>query len=219
MKLSTRLQAIYEMVSENAIVADVGCDHAFLPCALILDKKIMKAYACDINEEPLKQALKSIQYYNLENQIQVILSNGLENVPSDATTLVIAGMGFETIKMILENSFNKLNQFTEIIIQSNRDLDKVRKYISEHNFKIMNEVCVLEDHFYQIIKFAPTYDSSLNEQELSFGRKMKKDETFYSMWKYNREKYRNILDKLEPTNEKYTYFSTLIENIDKEIGS
>lgn len=219
MKLSARLQAIYEMVKENTVVADVGCDHAFLPCALILNKKIIKAYACDVNEEPLKQAKKSIQYYNLDSQIQVVLSDGIANVPSDATTLVIAGMGYETIKMILENGFDQLSQFSEIIIQSNRDVDKIRKYINDKHFKIIEERCVFEEHFYQIIKFSPVNDESLNEQELLFGRRMKKDESFYKMWEHNRKKYQNILDKLESKNEKYLYFDKLIKDINNEIGS
>ena len=45
--LSKRLKAAYDMVSEGSVVADVGCDHAFLSIALVSSGKSPEAFACD----------------------------------------------------------------------------------------------------------------------------------------------------------------------------
>ena len=37
MKLSKRLAAIKQFVLKDSILADIGCDHAYLPCACVLD--------------------------------------------------------------------------------------------------------------------------------------------------------------------------------------
>ena len=42
-KLSDRLQTIYDMVSFNNVVADIGSDHALLPIALVSSGKVTRA--------------------------------------------------------------------------------------------------------------------------------------------------------------------------------
>ncbi|MDF9824434.1 tRNA (adenine22-N1)-methyltransferase [Breznakia sp. PF5-3] len=217
MKLSKRLQAIYDLVDEKAIVGDIGCDHALLSCALVLNEKASKVYACDINEEPLQQARKSIQYYKLEDQIEIIQCDGLDMLPSDVDTIVIAGMGYETIKSILDKHPEKLKGCNKIIIQSNRDVEKIRKYVSDHHYHIQSEQCVFDLHYYQIIVFDCSNDSELNKKELLFGRRMIKDNVFLQMWFSNLKKYESILGKLSEKNEKYQIIYDIINQIKEEI--
>ena len=108
MKLSKRLACIAGMVSKNSILADIGCDHGLLPISLIQQGVISKAYACDINPRPLQRAEEAIIQANCCGTISTILSDGLQQVPSDADCIVIAGMGFETIRNILENGIDRL---------------------------------------------------------------------------------------------------------------
>ena len=52
MKLSKRLQAIADLIvkyKQGEILADIGTDHAYLPCYLVNENIIDKAYACDIS--------------------------------------------------------------------------------------------------------------------------------------------------------------------------
>ena len=102
-KLSERLMACAEFVNSENIV-DIGTDHAKLPIWLVKNNIIKYAYACDINRFSLEKSRKNIQKYNLDEKIKVFYSDGLSNVSENiAETIVIAGLGGETIKNILKN--------------------------------------------------------------------------------------------------------------------
>lgn len=218
MNLSKRLSALCAFVDEKDIVADIGCDHAQLCCALVQDKNIPKAYAYDIAHGPLQQARKNIEYYKLENKIFPVLSDGLENLVDDATCIVIAGMGFETVAHILNEGINKLNG-KKIIIQVNRDVEGLRQWISDHHYRILNERCVLDEHYYQIIVFDTTNDISLNEFEINFGKKMNYDFDFYSFWKFNLSKYEKILRSLSTEHSRYQVIFSKMKQIYELFGS
>lgn len=202
MKLSKRLNALYALVKEDDIIADIGCDHAQLCCRLVSEKNIAKAYACDVAQGPLLQAQKNIEHYNLQDRIQTVLSDGLDNLAEDVTCIVVAGMGFETVCQILDKNIDKLKK-RRCIIQVNRDVEGLRKWISDHHYHIQNEFCVLDEHYYQIIEFDTTSDQPLVEKEIIFGRRMKHDFDFYSNWKFNLSKYEKILRGLEMDHSRY----------------
>lgn len=220
MKLSTRLLALAHCIDDNAIVADIGCDHAQLCIKLVLDGKCQKAYACDINEGPLQQARKNVEYYNLSDKISICLSDGLNSVSEDVTHVVIAGMGFETIQTILNQNLDKCHENRTFVVQSNTDVEGLRHWISEHNFKITKEFVLREEqHFYQMIVFQCCYDDALNEEEIRFGKVMRKDLAFYSMWKYRLAKLEQVLASLPNNHEKYQDTLNEMLYIYKEFGS
>lgn len=218
MKLNKRLNALYEAVDDGAVVADIGCDHAQLCIQLILNGKCKQAYACDLNEGPLKQAKKNIEYYKLQDKIIPCLSNGLAAVNDDVTVVVIAGMGFETIQSILEAHPKKLDQ-RKFIIQSNTDVEKLRKWISNHHYKLLEERVVYDEHYYQILSFNCEYDDPLTESEIRFGRKMIRDFAFYSMWKYRLSKYEKILRGLEEQQPRHIEILKEMHFIYETLGS
>ena len=53
MKLSKRLSKIVEMTPPCLSVADVGTDHGYVPCALLLADKVKRVIASDVNRKPL----------------------------------------------------------------------------------------------------------------------------------------------------------------------
>ena len=58
MKLSKRLELLAYLVEKHKkgnILADIGTDHAYLPCYLIEKNIIDKAYACDVAKGPLRR--------------------------------------------------------------------------------------------------------------------------------------------------------------------
>ena len=218
MKLSKRLSVLASYVEKGDIVADIGCDHAQLCCYLILENIVEKAYACDIAEGPLLQAKKSIESYHLENSIDTVLSDGLKNVSDDVTCIVIAGMGFETVAHILNDGLSKI-QGKRVIVQVNRDVEGLRKWISDHNYRIIKEKTVLDEHYYQIIVFDCEYDDCLNEEEILFGKRMEKDIEFYSNWKFKLSKYEKILRQMDSTNPRYNEILHNMKQIYNLFGS
>ena len=53
MQISKRLQSLAGLVTNDDIVADIGCDHALLDIYLVQNNIVPKVLASDINENAL----------------------------------------------------------------------------------------------------------------------------------------------------------------------
>lgn len=140
------------MVDSKAVVYDIGCDHALLDIYLTLYNK-NRCVASDINENALKGASENIKKYDLKQEIEVVLSDGLRNLKLvDNSTVIICGMGSSNILKILDNE--QVDKIDTLIIQSNTELYNIRKKIVKLGFYIDDEKVVLERGiYYVIIKF------------------------------------------------------------------
>lgn len=102
-QLSPRLRSVADLVPQNAVLADIGTDHGFLPIYLLQRNQIKRAVAADLREGPLSKAKANTEKYGLSDRMEFRLCDGLSAVkPEDADTISIAGMGGETIAQILE---------------------------------------------------------------------------------------------------------------------
>ncbi|MBR4706588.1 MAG: SAM-dependent methyltransferase, partial [Pseudobutyrivibrio sp.] len=102
-KLSDRLQIVYDMVPKCDSVADVGCDHGYLTIALLENNKAKTAVAMDVNKGPLQSAKANVTSAGFGKQTDFRLSNGLEKLStSEADVICICGMGGALIKRILD---------------------------------------------------------------------------------------------------------------------
>ena len=167
--LSTRLQMIFNIIPNNSTVVDVGCDHAYLAIELIKQKKSSKVYALDNKKGPLNQAKINIEQEELSSQIDLVLMNGLSDFREKADTIVIAGMGVETAIEILENSYQDVNQFSQIIIQVNKNTDRIREWIAKKGYFILDEDICFEDFYYQVVVFTAIKKGSYLQEELLLG--------------------------------------------------
>ncbi len=104
-RLSNRLQAVASWIAPCGTVADVGTDHGYLSVWLLQTHTAQRVIASDIHAGPLDRARRSAAEYSLENAIRFELCDGLQFAGADAAdTVVIAGMGGETIIAILEGA-------------------------------------------------------------------------------------------------------------------
>lgn len=209
MRISKRIKAIERLIPSGSILADIGCDHAYLDCLAIQNKKCIKCYACDIAQGPLECAKKTIQEMNCESSVFPILSDGLKQVPSDANVCVIAGMGFETMKLILEG--RDLSQFHTLILQANCDVQDLRRFMIENNFKITHEEIIHEGHYYTILVCVPGNDE-YSEEDFIFG-KFNEGKEFVDYWNFRKNRIKQILPQLnnEKQIEEFTSLYNLIE--------
>jgi len=168
MKISKRLKTISDLLSDNINVIDVGCDHALLDIYLFNNKKNINIIASDIKEGPLEQAKKNIEKYGCKN-IKVKKGNGIDTIESDTDTIVIAGMGGDTIIDILDNGKDKLDNIKSMVISPQSEWYKTRKFIVSLGFYIDEEV-MIEDKgkYYLIIRFVRG-SRTYNEKELEYG--------------------------------------------------
>lgn len=203
MALSKRLFSIFQMVEKGSVVADIGCDHGLLAIALVQEEICAKVYACDLRTGPLSRAKEAIQAAGLETKITTLLRNGIDDLPSEVDTIVIAGMGFDTIKMILEAHEETLSTYRRFIIQSNKHVEDLRRWISAHNYTILMEDIVEEEHFYQIISFNCKKSRPLSEDEILFGTCLEAHPLFLAYWHHQRRKQEMILSRMPKEHPKY----------------
>lgn len=205
-KLSTRLRTAASFIKEGSVFADIGSDHAYLPCYVCQHDDKARAIAGEISEGPYKSAIASVNHHNLSESIEVRLGDGLEVLDRDeADHIVIAGMGGTLIASILENGKEKLKRADRIITQPNVDERSVRKWFWENNYHISDE-CILEEsgHIYEVIvadKGPDTrgFDEIHVQKQLLFGPILltSKSILFHSKWKRELEKRLRVISQLK----------------------
>ena len=169
--LSPRLKLISDFVPLDSKVMDIGCDHGLLDIYLYQNRIVKKIIASDINLSALNNAIENIKANKLEKEIETRLSDGLENIHAEdeIDTLVIAGMGSNTIVNMLKKDIKKLDKIKTIIIQSNTKLEILRREIVKLNYYITDEA-IVEDNkkIYIVIKFIKGR-RKYTKKELYFG--------------------------------------------------
>jgi len=190
--LSKRLKKIASLVNEYKVVYDVGSDHALLPCFLVMNELSPKVYAGDNKKGPLDSARKNIEKYGLQDKVIPILGDGLENAPDDSEIVIISGMGYYTVEHILDNA--DVSKYSKFIVEVNKDTKLLRKYLSDHNFTIINEEIVFDDFYYQIIEFNSDYHEQYSLDEIEYGPVLfkKKSKEFTDFLNYQISKLEDI---------------------------
>lgn len=171
--LPPRLQAAANLVPRNEPLADIGTDHGQLPVWLILHGVIPFAVATDLRPGPLSKAQELAGRWNLgEDKLSFRLGNGLNTISSqEVSTIVIAGMGGETIAEILAAVPWTREPGHQYILQAMSGMDGLRRYLSMAGFCIIEEVLVEEGNtLYVILHAEPGGGKRLTEGEIWAGQ-------------------------------------------------
>ena len=209
--ISDRLAAIAYMIDKNKVVFDVGSDHGLLPCFLVESGISPKAYAGDIAVGPLNNAKENINKRGLTDVVIPVLSDGLEKASNDVDVVTISGMGYHTIKHILDSC--DVSRYQYFLVQSNNDVELLRKYISEHGYTIEDERIIYDDFYYQIIKFSADMHDPYTDLQIKYGPILlkKRDHMFLN---YLKEKHDKLVEINERANkEEYSITIKEIEDI------
>lgn len=147
MKISNRLQLLAHCLSKQKIIADIGSDHGYLCVYYMLYCNGKKAYACDINRNALNQAKQTLTK-NPSVAVELQCMDGIQQLHQDVQEIVIAGMGYDTIRSILENQEEKIARLDRIVIQCNKNLDKMQQFLSAIQLPIIETHLVFENGLY-----------------------------------------------------------------------
>ncbi len=151
MQIPKRLQVIGDLIPDGSYIADIGADHGLLEQYFVLHLENYHILAVENKEGPLS-ALRSAVCC-LKN-VDVSHSDGLNQVTSEYDTIVLAGMGGDTIIEIISRNKNKLKNVKKIIVDAHSFIPKVREAIIGFGFNIECEKLVFErNHYYNIISF------------------------------------------------------------------
>ena len=185
MKLSKRLQAIYDMVP-CGVLADVGSDHGKLIISLFQNGVISKGYAIENKKGPFDRLKKAIKENNASDGVIPMLSDGISDLPSDVDTVIIAGMGGFNIVEILKSHVRKLKNVSTIIVDAHKSIPEMRKQICKLGYVIADEEMVCEDNiYYEIIKFIAGEVGYLDDPDIEFGPIVRNEKSCTFKEKYN----------------------------------
>lgn len=209
--LDKRLQEVVNYIPEGSILADIGSDHAYVPCYLVQQGRVSRAIAGEVNRGPMEAALAQVQLIGATNQIDVRLGNGLAVLEKDeATCISICGMGGSLIRSILEDGKEKLGAVERLVLQPNVDGQHVRGWLLEAGFKLIAESIVEEnDKIYEVLvgeRGAETrYSEDAEERkwQLIFGPELitTRPEAFKLKWRREADKLDYVLGQMGEGNQ------------------
>ncbi len=155
-RIPKRMLAISAITDKTGVIADIGCDHAYISIDLIEKEKADKVIASDLREGPLRSARANIEAAGLSDRIELRLCSGLSGFrEGEADTILISGMGGMLIREILENGKKVVAGAKTLVLEPQSDLRVVRRYLRENGFIVVNEDMLKEGgKYYQIIKAA-----------------------------------------------------------------
>ena len=207
-KLSKRLEMVASFVPTGAIVADIGSDHAYLPCYLVHKGIATRAVAGEVVQGPYDSAVRQVRTEGLSGKITVRLADGLAAVEeADAVTAVtIAGMGGPLIVSILEKHPQALKTVTRLILQPNIHAKAIREWAVQHGWALQDEVILEEDGKVYEVLVLQRGSMDLTEAQTLLGPKLMntKSDVFVEKWSRevaNWQRVQQAIASAEPTAE------------------
>lgn len=205
--LSHRLQRVAEDIikysAEPIRLADIGSDHAYLPCHLALKQLIEFAVAGEVVEGPYLSAVNEVNNHNLNHMIEVRLGDGLNVLTEEDRVNVasICGMGGALIVDILQEGWQLGHRIPCLVLQPNIAESKVRQWLMDHQYQIVDEHMIHEhNRYYEIITARLTEEvHALTDDELIFGPFLlqEKSNTFIAKWEKELTKAQYIQASLD----------------------
>lgn len=153
LKLSKRLERVASYIPNGAIVADIGSDHAYLPCYIVLNGIVDKVIAGEVVDGPFKSALEQVEKLHLSDKIDVRKGDGLEVIAkNEVNCITIAGMGGSLITNILDAGKEKLHDDGRLVLQPNIGAEIIRKWLFNEGWELISEEILEEDgKIYEIL--------------------------------------------------------------------
>ena len=148
-KLTERLQKIYDQVRPGESVCDVGTDHGYVPLALLESGRSPKAIMSDISAGSLAKCkvnaeamLPSLAPFDLRQ------GSGIEVLESgEVDTVIMAGMGGMLISEILEKDYHHSHSFKRYILQPRKHVGRLRYWLLDNDFTVVHEDLAREGKF------------------------------------------------------------------------
>ncbi|MCB2292578.1 class I SAM-dependent methyltransferase [Clostridium algoriphilum] len=154
MELSIRLKTLASMIEPCVSAIDVGTDHGYIPIYLVKNGVIKNAIASDVNRGPVEKAKNNIAINNTQGQISCRLGSGLSTVKKGEVEIaIIAGMGGNLIRDILEDDLDVVRELKYVVLQPVQNAEVLREYLYNRGYDILDEeICYDDGKYYEIIK-------------------------------------------------------------------
>jgi tRNA (adenine22-N1)-methyltransferase len=152
-------------------VADVGTDHGALACALVQSGRVPRVVATDVAQGPLDRARARVLSCGLDAQVALRLGDGLGPIePGEVQTVVICGMGGETIGRILGGSAETLATVSRLVLSPHTAVPGLRRRLVSSGWTDV-DAALVEDrgHWYPVTAWERGQDA-WTEGDYRWGR-------------------------------------------------
>ena len=128
---------IASYVRQGEVAADIGTDHGFVPVWLLQNGVCPRVYATDIRSGPLKSAQEHAWKGGVADRLTLLLCDGLTLVPPESVdTVILAGMGGETMTGILEAAPWAAEK--HLILQPQSKPERLRRWMADSGLGVID---------------------------------------------------------------------------------
>ena len=224
LSLQPRLALLASLVPQGAVLADVGTDHGYIPVCLRQRGVIDRAIASDIGREPLEHARRTAEEYSVGG-IDLRLCAGLDAIaPEECDTVLIAGMGGETILGILEAAPWTHEGVHTLILQPQTKVDLLRCWLCGHGYRFLSETLVRDkEQLYVVFRVTAGTGQELSEADALTGLLLRSDPLYgeylsQHLIKLNRARDGLAVSSLADKEARIAHLENLIEEIERRKG-
>ena len=149
--------------------ADIGTDHAYLPCHLLRTNTCKHKIAADVSEKALARARENLTRQRLIDRADVMLADGLDAVNRKCGSISVMGMGGEFMGRILRKGQDRL-QGAVLVLGAHTELHLVRESIRDIGYHIVQErLCKAAGRFYVFWR-AEEGPTEMSSEDMRYGR-------------------------------------------------
>ncbi|MGR6836321.1 tRNA (adenine(22)-N(1))-methyltransferase [Syntrophomonas erecta] len=196
-----RLEAVASLVLPGEPAADIGADHLQLSLYLIEKGICPWVIVSELGEGPFGRAQKILENSTCQEQIELRQGDGMAVLDvGEVHTVVIAGMGGDTICGILERDWDKAGSFKRLVFQPMSRAWMLRRVLASQGWIITDELLVNEHQRFFVLMAAhpggePYYLTPL-EEDVGPVLMRSQNPLLYDYLKSWRDKYRAICNNL-----------------------
>lgn len=167
--LDPRLLLAAALYAPCEVGADIGTDHALLPCHLLRMQVCQRMLLCDISPKALKHAEASVRRHHLESRARLVCADGLTALNEPCGCVSVMGMGGDTMAQLLRAGADRL-QGAVLVLSAHTEQPLVRQAVQDIGYHFTAErLCQAAGRYYILWRAEPG-TSPLSASEVRYGR-------------------------------------------------
>ncbi len=141
-----------DMLCGSDTVADIGCDHGRLSCALIQSRAAKRCIAIDISAPSLEKARALASFVGVSDRVETRLGDGFGPLTvGEADAIALLGMGGTLMARLLGGCTMPFHGARLVVLQPMRAVADIRRYLYETRCHITDDRIVSENgRLYQV---------------------------------------------------------------------
>jgi len=166
--LDERLSLAAALYQPCSLGADIGTDHALLPCHLLQQDVCQRMILADVSDKALDHAHQQARRQHLTHRCLFACADGLDALTEPCGCVSVMGMGGETIAGILTRGKDKLHGAV-LVLSAHTELHLVRKAVMDIGYHIVREELCRAAGRYYVVWRAEEGPRALTDEEIRFG--------------------------------------------------